>query len=95
MTGLAGHAFGSWRNRKSRQMWLRDFLPRDVKNIRIMTYGYDTNLTDYEDNSTILDYRRTLVEQLGNARRSEEVIHTFRTLYSAYLLHFERNKAGQ
>jgi hypothetical protein len=26
-------------------MWLRDFLPDDVPNARILTYGYDSQLT--------------------------------------------------
>ncbi|KAF8542620.1 hypothetical protein BDD12DRAFT_802693 [Trichophaea hybrida] len=44
VTGLAGHAYGSWRNRKTHQMWLKDFLPHDIKNVRIMSYGYNSNL---------------------------------------------------
>jgi hypothetical protein len=27
-------------------MWLKDFLPQDVKNVRIMTYGYDSSLIE-------------------------------------------------
>jgi hypothetical protein len=73
VTGLAGHAFGSWRNRESRQMWLQDFLPRDVKNVRIMIYGYNSRLDDYSDTNTMLDYRRNLIQQLENARSSREV----------------------
>ncbi|KAF8533704.1 hypothetical protein BDD12DRAFT_759569, partial [Trichophaea hybrida] len=57
-----------WKNRDSRQMWLQDFLPLDVENIRIMTYGYDTNLGSSSDNCAILDYKKNLVQQLENAR---------------------------
>lgn len=31
VTGLAGHAFGSWRSRGSPRMWLRDLLPKDIE----------------------------------------------------------------
>jgi hypothetical protein len=73
VTGLAGHAFGSWRNRKSHRMWLQEFLPQDVKNIRIMSYGYNTNLIGDTADDRILDYRRELIQQLENARSSAEV----------------------
>ncbi|KAL8783807.1 MAG: hypothetical protein Q9195_009274 [Heterodermia aff. obscurata] len=35
VTGLAAHAFGSWAH-SARNMWLRDYLPRDIKNARVM-----------------------------------------------------------
>jgi len=55
-------------------MWLRDFLPKDIKNIRIMTYGYDSNLLGLEKNSMRMsDYRGNFMEQLKNSRRSAEV----------------------
>ena len=42
--GLGGHALGSWKSSESCLVWLRDFLPDDIKNIRIITYGYNTSL---------------------------------------------------
>ncbi|KAF8533001.1 hypothetical protein BDD12DRAFT_785076, partial [Trichophaea hybrida] len=71
VTGLAGHAFGSWRDRGSRSMWLQDFLPQDFKNVRIMSYGYNSSL-DSDSNNGLLDFRRRLVQQLKNARNSDE-----------------------
>lgn len=75
MTGLAGHAYGSWRGREKDVMWLKDFLPNNIGNIRIMSYGYDTSLDNASiaDNSSMLDYRRGLVQQLRDARRSADV----------------------
>jgi hypothetical protein len=46
VTGLAGHAIGSWTlQRNGNRMWLRDYLPEDVPNARILTYGYDSQLS--------------------------------------------------
>jgi hypothetical protein len=74
VTGLAGHAFGSWRNRDTHQMWLKDFLPNYIQNIRVMSYGYDSSLVGYkESESGLFDYRRTFIQQLENARSSAEV----------------------
>ncbi|KAF8244089.1 hypothetical protein K440DRAFT_559851, partial [Wilcoxina mikolae CBS 423.85] len=67
ITGLGGHAFGSWRNRKTRAMWLHEFLPQQLENIRIMTYGYDSSLKD-PNGANLTDYRRGFIEQLENAR---------------------------
>ncbi|KAI9769491.1 MAG: hypothetical protein M1840_003968 [Geoglossum simile] len=73
VTGLAGHAFGSWRSRETHQMWLMDFLPNYVENIRIMSYGYDSSLVgDCESESGLFDYRRTFIQQLENSRGSDE-----------------------
>ncbi|KAA8913904.1 hypothetical protein FN846DRAFT_984689 [Sphaerosporella brunnea] len=46
ITGLAGHALGSWRNRETHAMWLHELLPERVNSIRLMTYGYDSSLKD-------------------------------------------------
>lgn len=75
VTGLAGHAIGSWRNRETQQMWLKDFLPYDVQNIRIMSYGYDSRLVGHvgEAEIRLLDLQRHFVEQLQNARSSVPV----------------------
>lgn len=43
VTGLAGHAFGSWAH-DHHHNWLRDYLPMDMPNLRVMTYGYDSQL---------------------------------------------------
>jgi hypothetical protein len=74
VTGLGGHAFGSWRSRIStvrpvdRPMWLRDFLPERFPNVRIMTYGYDSSLRN-PNRANLTDYRRNFKECIQNARR--------------------------
>jgi len=59
-------------------MWLKDFLPRDVKGIRIMSYGYNTNLVGHTVDDGFLDYRRHFIQMLVNSRSSAEV----RTVHS-------------
>ena len=73
VTGLAGHAFESWRNRESNRMWLQDFLPDSIQGIRIMTYGYNTELIGTSA-GRLLDHRRDLIQQVQNARSSLEVL---------------------
>jgi hypothetical protein len=44
ISGLGGHAFGSFKERGSSYMWLADALPKDLPGVRILIYGYDTKL---------------------------------------------------
>ncbi|KAL1649447.1 hypothetical protein SLS58_001502 [Diplodia intermedia] len=44
ISGLAGHAFGSFKARGSDFMWLRDDLPVRLRQTRILVYGYDTKV---------------------------------------------------
>ncbi|KAK2591555.1 hypothetical protein QQS21_010748 [Conoideocrella luteorostrata] len=51
VSGLGGHAFGSFKERDGDHMWLRDSLPRDLLDpktkrpmARIMTYGHSSHL---------------------------------------------------
>lgn len=74
VTGLAGHAFGSWRNRETLQMWLKDFLPYDIPNLRVLTYGYDSSLVGTSrTDSSLLDYQRNFIQAIENTRSSGQV----------------------
>jgi len=74
VTGLAGHAFGSWMSRKTNKMWLKDLLPYDIRNIRIMSYGYDGQLAvQGKSDNRLLDYQRLFVQDIENARRATVV----------------------
>jgi hypothetical protein len=54
-------------------MWLKDLLPHDVEGIRVMTYGYNTNLIGETVEDGFIDYRRDLIQVLENSRQSPEV----------------------
>jgi hypothetical protein len=73
VTGLAGHSFGSWRSRKTHLMWLKDFLPKDVKNIRIMTYGYNSSLINSKRDAKLSNSKKHFIERLESARDSAKV----------------------
>ncbi|KAJ4859789.1 NACHT domain-containing protein [Trichoderma breve] len=68
VTGLAGHAFGSWKSKKKPDMWLRDFLPASIPNVRVLTYGYNTKLPGSRSKSSILELSRKLLESIKTAR---------------------------
>lgn len=75
ISGLASHPFGSWKQRdegntKSNFMWLRDQLPRDLKQIRSILYGYDTKLLMSESFQTVEDLALSFIARLDSIGRS-------------------------
>lgn len=53
ITGLGGHAFGSFKERDGNHMWLRDALPYDLTSemenrplARVMIYGYKSTVAE-------------------------------------------------
>lgn len=55
ISGLNGHAFGSFKRKKSSHVWLRDDLPKIRPDIRVIVYGYDTKLQNSQSFQNISD----------------------------------------
>ncbi|KAL2840901.1 hypothetical protein BJX68DRAFT_271365 [Aspergillus pseudodeflectus] len=73
ITGLDGHAYGSWRGKGNLgRMWLRDFLSKDLPRCRTMIYGYDSKLFSHGVD-TILDYGRELMVEIKKIRSTKEL----------------------
>ncbi|KAJ0131001.1 hypothetical protein HZ326_25897 [Fusarium oxysporum f. sp. albedinis] len=70
ISGLGGHAFGSFKQRQGSFMWLRDALPLDVPNARILIYGYDTRLIQSSSFQNLTDLGRALQDDLKGIRES-------------------------
>ncbi|CAH0048541.1 unnamed protein product [Clonostachys solani] len=66
--GLGGHPIKTWRSGKS--VWLRDFLPSTIPEVRIFTFGYSSKTTFAKTVSEIGDFARELLERLLAARRN-------------------------
>ncbi|KAL5589388.1 hypothetical protein FOVSG1_011255 [Fusarium oxysporum f. sp. vasinfectum] len=58
--GLGGHALGSFKEKSGRFVWLRDALPSDIPNARVLTYGYNSQLVGSESFQSLTDLGRTL-----------------------------------
>ncbi|KAI1329894.1 hypothetical protein F5Y16DRAFT_417033 [Xylariaceae sp. FL0255] len=78
VTGLSGHAFGSWSESRER-LWLRDDLGRSLWSYgvraRIVTYGYDSTVSPKTQSYTTIDeyadtfYSSLKRDILQNSRR--------------------------
>ena len=62
--GLGSHALGSFKSSSSFDVWLRDFLPKDIPNIRVLLYGYDTKLAESDSKSSIRDLSKSFLESM-------------------------------
>lgn len=55
-------------------MWLRDLLPFDIDvPSRIFIYGCDSPVEKSDNNSSVLDYARELLNGVSSSLQSEEV----------------------
>ncbi|KAL7271292.1 hypothetical protein RUND412_005959 [Rhizina undulata] len=73
ITGLGGYAYGSWRGKHTKKMWLLDFLAEDLPNCRTIIYGYNSNLKS-RGVHTIQDYKIEFLNEITEIRKSEEEI---------------------
>ena len=71
--GLGGHAFGSFKEKGTPYMWLRDSLPKDLPNMRILLYGYESGLDGSESTLNISGIAETFVGHLRGLRSQSEV----------------------
>ncbi|PVF91216.1 hypothetical protein CPB86DRAFT_719899, partial [Serendipita vermifera] len=67
--GLDGHRETSW-TAENGTMWLKDLLPLDIPNARILTYGYDSDTRSFTYTSTqsIFSHAEAFVANLTQAR---------------------------
>ncbi|KAF4626234.1 hypothetical protein G7Y89_g11926 [Cudoniella acicularis] len=70
--GLGGNAMDTW-TADGNMIWLRDILPTSdyFKESRIMTFGYDSDLTAGDSVMEVEDWARTLLTTVNNARSSQ------------------------
>jgi hypothetical protein len=70
ISGLGGHAYGSFKERKGGHMWLRDTLPSDLIDkhgrpmVRVMTYGYESKVTSSTNTQTLDDLASAFYNRL-------------------------------
>ncbi|KAI0155131.1 hypothetical protein GGR57DRAFT_464218 [Xylariaceae sp. FL1272] len=66
ISGLASHALGSWQPKGGDKtfMWIRDELPKEIRGIRTIIYGYDSKLQESESTQMIPDLAKQFIDIL-------------------------------
>ncbi|KAL8330754.1 hypothetical protein RB593_001636 [Gaeumannomyces tritici] len=67
--GLGGHRTRTWRHAETRANWLQDFVPSDIKNVRVITYGYNSAVAFSKSTAGVDEFARDLLERLRAARQ--------------------------
>ncbi|KAH8802449.1 hypothetical protein F5884DRAFT_886944 [Xylogone sp. PMI_703] len=76
--GLHGDALKTWTSKSQKLCWLNhpDFLPRYIKNARVLSWGYNSNIASLMGRTTssdrILQHAQTLIAQLEADRDLED-----------------------
>ncbi|KAI5789508.1 hypothetical protein FPQ18DRAFT_261384, partial [Pyronema domesticum] len=69
ITGLSAHAFGSWKSPdQAHVMWLRDFLPVDLADSRVLTWGYHSSINNDQSTTPIAAISRDFLQDIQRAR---------------------------
>lgn len=71
--GLGGHAFGSFKEKGASYMWLRDTLSKDLPNLRVLLYGYDSGLDGSESILNVSTIAETFIGHLRGLRSVTQV----------------------
>ena len=69
VTGLGGHALGSFRSSDGTTVWLRDFGPSDIPKARWITYGYDSAIAASDSHQGVRELAHTFLDGLASFRR--------------------------
>jgi hypothetical protein len=75
--GLNGHYEDTWtwKSGSQKSNWLKEFLPRQIPNARIMSYGYDSAVAFSKSTADITTFAEALLNELI-ARRDTSVEKT-------------------
>lgn len=76
--GLGGHAFGSFKEKGTSYMWLRDSLPIDMPNLRVLLYGYESGLDGSDSNQNVSVIADSFVSHLSILRSQSRVRASYR-----------------
>jgi len=66
--GIKGHPYNTWTHPNG-EKWLEDYLPKDLPNTRIMTFGYNSQIFT-SSKGHVNDFAEQLLQHLTSIRRS-------------------------
>jgi hypothetical protein len=71
--GLGGDSIETWTHPESNAFWLKDFLPQQIPDARIMTFGYNAAAAFGQSTSDVIDHTKSLLSSLVDKREESEV----------------------
>lgn len=74
LPGLGSHPVGSFKEKHGNNVWIRDFLPKDIPMARILIYGYNTSVTDSNAKHSIPDLAMAFLRSVEAFRAATKVV---------------------
>ena len=71
--GLCGDPFETWTDDTTGKLWLRDFLPSQIPNTRVMSYGYDSFSAFSKSEIELGDVAAVILNRLNDERGTHKV----------------------
>lgn len=71
--GLGGHYNDTWTDKNTEQNWLRDFLPDQVPQLRIMSWGYNSGVLGSKSVGTVTTFAQGLLADLKTCRATKKL----------------------
>lgn len=86
--GLTGHLTRTWTVPGSAAPWPQELLPKIVKVARILAFGYDSRMTDWNSVSQnrIGNHSRNLLQEVADYRENDMTVDSFIFLFLHILL---------
>ena len=75
--GLNGDPKDTWTSHQPNAFWLKDFLPLDVPNARVMTFGYNADAAFGKTTAEIVDHAKGLLSSLVDRREEIDVRYRY------------------
>ena len=75
----------SWQH-QSGKMWLRDFLPEHIPNVRVITYGYPAKLRGSGSHARLYDYTAAFLQELQHLRSEGGISVSVNKSFHAFAL---------
>ncbi|KAK1762161.1 hypothetical protein QBC33DRAFT_289312 [Phialemonium atrogriseum] len=79
LPGLGSHPIGSFQAKGGDQVWLRDFLHKDIPNARILLYGYNTAIQRDDARYSIQHLAKSFLDSFNTFRGATNVMSSWAT----------------
>jgi hypothetical protein len=61
--GIGGDLYGTWTHERG-ALWLRDFLPKDIRGARVFSFGYAADIALTKSRAKLDDFARSLLNKV-------------------------------
>jgi len=84
--GLNGDPVETWTHAKTKDSWLKDYLPSDIQNARILSFGYNADIAFGNTTASIKDHAQDLLGSLIDEREKADISPSEALLWRVFAL---------